>query len=71
MCFFSILICIHIQIFSASWYMEVESLKVFSLEEKLDNRDSIEESTCFIIDGGWFDSLCMYLISFLGLEKGF
>ena len=33
-----------------SWQIGVDSLKVFTLEKRLNNSDSIEKCTCLIID---------------------
>ena len=39
--------------------MGIDSLRNFSLDEGLDNRDLIGKDTCLIMYGGWLDSLCM------------
>ena len=39
--------------------MGIDSLRNFSLDEGLDNRDLIGKDTCLIIYGRWLDSLCM------------
>ena len=45
----------------------VYSLNIFSLDECLERRDSIDRGICLKIDGGWFDSLCVNVISLYGL----
>ena len=40
------------------------------LDEYLERRDSIDRGICVKRDGGWFDYLCIYLISLLVLLKG-
>ena len=42
-------------------------LNIFLFDECLERRDSIDRGICLKIDGGWFDSLCIYAIS--GLQK--
>ena len=54
--------------FRASWYICVDSLNIFSFDECLERRDSIDRDICLKIDGGWFDSLCIYTVS-LGLQR--
>ena len=41
----------------SSWYMGTDSLNTFSFEDKLESLVSIEIGNCFVIEGGWFDSL--------------
>ena len=38
----------------------VDSLNIFTFNECLERRDSIDRGICLKIDGGWFDSLCIY-----------
>ena len=37
--------------------MEIDSLNTFSFESILESLISIEIGSCFVIEGGWFDSL--------------
>ena len=37
--------------------METDSLSTFSFEDILESLISIEIGRCFVIEGGWFDSL--------------
>ena len=46
----------------------MDSLNIFSSDECLERRDSIDSGICLKADGGWFYYLCLYVISF-GLAK--
>ena len=48
----------------------MDSLNIFSSDECLEKRDSIDSGICLKIDAGWFDSLYIYVISLLVLQKG-
>ena len=37
--------------------MGIDSLNTFSFEDNLESLASIEIGSCFVIEGGWFDSL--------------
>ena len=54
----------------AVWEICVDSSNIFSLDECLERRDSMDRGICFKIGGRWFDNLCIYVISLLGLQKG-
>ena len=55
----------HIQSFLELLDKYIYSLNNFSLDECLERRNSIDCDICLKIDGGWFDSLCIYVISLL------
>ena len=42
-----------------------ESLNIFLFEKCLERCDLIDSDICLKIDGGWFDFVCIYVISFL------
>ena len=44
-------------------------LNISSLDECLERRDSIDSGFCFKIYDGWFEFLCIYVISLLVLQK--
>ena len=47
----------------ASWYVEVESLNIFSFQHNLLKRCSTDEGKCLLVKREWFDCLCIQFIS--------
>ena len=43
--------------------------KIFLFDEFVDILLDIERGICFVMEGGWLDSLCMYNGSLFGLMK--
>ena len=43
--------------------MEIESWKVFSFEDNLPKRLATDKGNYLMMEGGWFDCLCIQFIS--------
>ena len=54
--------CMNPGLSKASWYEVTETLKISSEKDNNESRDSIDSGSCLMIDGGWLDSMFMYLI---------
>ena len=48
-------LCLNPDLSEAPWYGITEALKISSVEDNEESRDSVESGSCLMIDGGWFD----------------
>ena len=55
-------LCLYPDLSKASWYGITESSKISSEEDNYESRDSIENGSCLMINGGWLDSMFIYFI---------
>ena len=63
-CFWYVNLWLYPALISASWYMGIESLKIFSLKDNLLKRLLTNKGNCLMMEGGWFDWF-MYIVYFI------
>ena len=57
-------------VFKVKFLVLLDFLNIFSSDDYLESWDSIDKGICLKIDNVWFDSLYVYVILLLGLQKG-
>ena len=61
-----LILCLYPDLSKASQYRTTESLMISSEEVNDESRDSIESGSCLMIDGGWLDSMLIYIYFLFG-----